>query len=586
MKHLIENLIASALAGLEAIGALPREHGAAITVEHTKSKEHGDFACNIALVLAKSARAKPRELAEKIVKALPGSDKIAKVEIAGPGFINFFLNAGTYHSVVHEILERRETFGRSNAGAGRKVQMEFVSANPTGPLHVGHGRGAAYGATLANLLDTVGFKVHREYYINDAGRQMDILATSVWLRYLELRGEKFAFPVNGYQGDYVYDIGATLHRENGDKYRHSAAKVFDTLPPDEPLGGDKEAHIDALIERAKLLLGPADYRQVFNLGLNVILDDIRQDLEEFGVTYDLWFSERTLVENGAADRAIERLKKSGHVYEKDGALWFRSTDYGDEKDRVVVRENGQKTYFAHDIAYHMDKLERGFDRVIDIWGADHHGYVPRIKAALAAIGDDPERLHVLLVQFAILYQGGKRMQMSTRSGEFVTLRELRSEVGNDAARFFYVLRKCEQHMDFDLDLAKSQSNDNPVYYVQYAHARIHSVFRQMQEKKFTHDPANGDRHLTRLTEPHEQALIQRLARYPEALEAAALAYEPHQLAHYLRELAYDFHTYYGAHTFLVNDAALRDARLNLIAATRQVIANGLKILGVSAPKTM
>lgn len=586
MKHLIENLIASALTSLEAIGALPREHGAAITVEHTKSKEHGDFACNIALVLAKSARAKPRELAEKIVKALPGSDKIAKVEIAGPGFINFFLNAGTYHSVVHEILERRETFGRSNAGAGRKVQMEFVSANPTGPLHVGHGRGAAYGATLANLLDTVGFKVHREYYINDAGRQMDILATSVWLRYLELSGEKFAFPVNGYQGDYVYDIGATLHRENGDKYRHSAAKVFDTLPPDEPLGGDKEAHIDALIERAKLLLGPADYRQVFNLGLNVILDDIRQDLEEFGVTYDLWFSERTLVENGAADRAIERLKKSGHVYEKDGALWFRSTDYGDEKDRVVVRENGQKTYFAHDIAYHMDKLERGFDRVIDIWGADHHGYVPRIKAALAAIGDDPERLHVLLVQFAILYQGGKRMQMSTRSGEFVTLRELRSEVGNDAARFFYVLRKCEQHMDFDLDLAKSQSNDNPVYYVQYAHARIHSVFRQMQEKKFTHDPANGDRHLARLTEPHEQALIQRLARYPEVLEAAALAYEPHQLAHYLRELAYDFHTYYGAHTFLVDDAALRDARLNLIAATRQVIANGLKILGVSAPKTM
>ncbi len=603
MRHHIENLIASALAGLEATGALPPAHGATITVDHAKSREHGDFACNIALVLAKHAHVKPRELAEKIVKALPASEKVVKVEIAGPGFINFFLRADANHGVIRDILDQRESFGRSRMGAGRKVQVEFVSANPTGPLHVGHGRGAAYGATLANLLDAVGFQVHREYYINDAGRQMDILATSVWLRYLELCGEKFDFPVNGYKGDYVYDIGATLHRENGDKYRHASAKVFENVPADESKGGDKEMHIDALIERAKSLLGPATYRQVFDLGLNVILDDIRQDLEEFGVTYDQWFSERSLIEPGdaqgsasvagdrtsratAANRAIERLKKSGHVYEKEGALWFRSTDYGDEKDRVVVRENGQKTYFAHDIAYHMDKLERGYDQVIDIWGADHHGYVPRVKAALAAIGDDPERLHVLLVQFAILYKGGERMQMSTRSGEFVTLRELRHEVGNDAARFFYVLRKCEQHMDFDLDLAKSQSNDNPVFYVQYAHARIHSVFRQMKEKGFSHDPANGDRSLARLTEPHELALIQRLARYPEVLEAAAQVREPHQLAYYLRELAYDFHTYYGAHTFLVDDTALRDARLNLIMATRQVIANGLKLLGVSAPESM
>jgi arginyl-tRNA synthetase len=586
LRHHIENLIASALSGLEATGALPHDHGAAINVEHTKSKEHGDFASNIALLLAKHARMKPRELAEKITKALPASDMVVRVEIAGPGFINFFLNATAYHGVVREILDKRDAFGRSAAGAGQAVQVEFVSANPTGPLHVGHGRGAAYGATLANLLDAAGFKVHREYYINDAGRQMDILATSVWLRYLELCGEKFDFPSNGYKGDYVYDIGATLHRENGDKYRHAAAELFDKIPADEPKGGDKEAHIDALIERAKSLLGAAGYRMVFNLGLKVILDDIRQDLEEFGVTYDQWFSERALVEDGAAERAIERLRRSGHVYEKDGALWFRSTDYGDEKDRVVVRDNGQKTYFAHDIAYHMDKLERGYHQVIDIWGADHHGYVPRVKAALAAIGDDPEKLHVLLVQFAILYKGGERMQMSTRSGEFVTLRELRREVGNDAARFFYVLRKCEQHMDFDLDLAKSQSNDNPVYYVQYAHARIHSVFRQLGEKGLTHDPANGDRHLARLTETHELALIQKLSRYPEVLEAAALAYEPHQLAHYLRELAYDFHTYYGAHTFLVDDAALRDARLNLIVATRQVIANGLGLLGVSAPEAM
>jgi arginyl-tRNA synthetase len=586
LKHLIEHLIAAALAGLEATGTLPPDHGVPIAVERTRSKEHGDFASNIALALARHARLAPRELAAKIVKALPASEQIARVEIAGAGFINFFLAPGAYHGVVSEILEKGEAFGRGSAGAGRRIQVEFVSANPTGPLHVGHGRGAAYGATLANLLDAVGFRVHREYYINDAGRQMDILAVSVWLRYLELCGEKFVFPSNGYQGDYVYDIGATLHREHGERYRQPASRIFTGVPADAPDGGDKEKHIDALIERAQQLLGPAAYRQVFDLGLKVILDDIREDLAEFGVTYDEWFSERALVENGAADRAIERLKKSGHVYEKDGALWFRSTDYGDEKDRVVVRDNGQKTYFAHDIAYHADKLERGFERVIDIWGADHHGYVPRIKAALAAMGDDPEKLTVLLVQFAVLYRGGQKVQMSTRSGEFVTLRELRREVGNDAARFFYVMRKCEQHMDFDLDLAKRQSNDNPVYYVQYAHARIHSVFRQLREKGLAHDPANGARHLGRLMAKHEQALIERLARYPEVLEAAALAYEPHQLVHYLRELAYDFHTYYSAHPFLVEEAPLRDARLNLIAATRQVLANGLKLLGVSAPETM
>ncbi len=586
MKQHLADLLAHAVAGLRATGHLPADGEARIEVEPTKSKDHGDFATNLALTLAKLARAKPRELAEKIVKALPASGKVVKVEIAGPGFINFFLNPTAYHDVVNVILAAGDKYGRGTAGKGRRVQVEFVSANPTGPLHVGHGRGAAYGATVANLLDAAGFDVHREYYINDAGRQMDILGTSVWLRYLELCGEKFDFPVNGYKGDYIYDIGATLHRENGDKYRHATATVFEGVPADEPKGGDKEKHIDALIERAKALLGPAGYRVVFDLGLNVILDDIRQDLEEFGVTYDEWYSERALVETGAADRVVERLKQSGHAFEKDGALWFRSTDYGDEKDRVLVRENGQKTYFAHDIAYHANKLERGFERVIDIWGADHHGYVPRVKAALAAIGDDPNRLDVLLVQFAVLYRGGEKVQMSTRSGEFVTLRELRREVGNDAARFFYVLRKCEQHMDFDLDLAKSQSNDNPVYYVQYAHARIHSVFRQLKEKGWAHDPANGRAHLLRLTEPHELALLSRLAAYPEVVETAALAHEPHHLAHALRELAYDFHTYYNTHTFLVEDAGLRDARLNLIAAARQVLRNGLTLLGVSAPESM
>jgi len=586
LKQQIQDLLSRALAGLVAGGGLPHDHGVTPVVERARDKAHGDFASSVALVLAKHARMQPRALADKIAHALPASELVTKVEIAGPGFINFFLSPAAYRGVVREILAAGAAFGRSGIGHDRPVQVEFVSANPTGPLHVGHGRGAAYGATVANLLEAAGFRVHREYYVNDAGRQMDILATSVWLRYLELCGEKFVFPANGYKGDYIYDIAATLRREGADTYRRPAAEVFAGAPADEPQGGDKERHIDALIERAKQLLGSDGYRRVFDLGLNIILDDIRQDLEEFGVTYDQWFSERSLIENGAADRVIERLRKSGHVYEKDGALWFRSTDYGDEKDRVVVRENGQKTYFAHDIAYHMDKLERGFERVIDIWGADHHGYVPRIKAALAAIGDDPGRLDVLLVQFAILFKGGERMQMSTRAGEFVTLRELRREVGNDAARFFYVLRKCEQHMDFDLDLAKSQSADNPVYYVQYAHARIESVYRQLGEKGWAHDPANGGRHLDRLAEAQEQALLAALARYPEVVEAAALAHEPHQLAHHLRELAQGFHVYYNTHTFLVEDADLRDARLSLIAATRRVIANGLKLLGVSAPKTM
>ena len=586
MKAQIESLLNAAIAGLQAEGGLPQDLAVSAEVDRTRSKEHGDFASNVALVLAKAAGAKPRDVAQKIVAALPASLLVIKVEIAGPGFINFFLKENAYQEVVARILNEGTAYGRSTVGAGKRVQVEFVSANPTGPLHVGHGRGAAYGAAVADLLMATGFTVHREYYVNDAGRQMDILATSVWLRYLELCGEKFIFPANAYKGDYVYDIGATLHRENADKYRHPAAKIFDGVPADEPQGGDKEKHIDALIERCKTLLGPQGYRKLFDLGLNVILDDIRQDLKEFGVLYEEWYSERALVETGAADRAVERLKKSGHAYEKDGALWFRSTDYGDEKDRVLVRDNGQKTYFAHDIAYHMDKLERGFERVIDIWGADHHGYVPRVKAALAALGLDPAKLDVLLVQFAILYRGGEKAQMSTRSGEFVTLRELRGEVGNDAARFFYVLRKCEQHMDFDLDLAKSQSNDNPVFYIQYAHARVHSVFRQLKEKGFTHDRARGSASLDRLNESHEQTLMATLARYPEVVENAALTHEPHLLAYYLRELANDFHTYYNAHTFIVDDAALRDARLNLIDATRQVLSNGLGLLGVSAPETM
>lgn len=586
MKHQLEHMVAAAIAQLQADDSLPADLGVQVQIERTKDRQHGDFACNAALMLAKPAQRKPRDIATAIVGALSSSPLVKQVEIAGPGFINFFLTPDAYHSVVGQVLEQGDHYGRSAVGENMPVQVEFVSANPTGPLHVGHGRGAAYGATVANLLDAVGFTVHREYYVNDAGRQMDILAASVWLRYLEKCGASFAFPSNGYKGDYVIDIAAALHKIHGDKLYHPAERVFDNVPADAPQGGDKEAHIDGLVNTAKQLLGDADYRAVFELGLNTVLADIRADLAEFNVTYDEWYSEHSLSKSGALQKAIERLKASGHMYERDGAWWFKSSDFGDEKDRVVVRENGQTTYFASDIAYHMDKLERGYARVIDVWGADHHGYVPRVKAALEALGDDASKLDVLLVQFAILYRGGERVQMSTRSGSFVTLRELRAEVGNDAARFFYVLRKCEQHMDFDLDLAKSESSDNPVYYIQYAHARVCSVLRQMTEKGFRRDVEHGLNNLHLLHEQHEQALLVSLSRYPEVLETAALNHEPHQLAHYLRDLANEFHTYYNAHQFLVEDAKLRDTRLSLILAVRQVIRNGLELLGVSAPEAM
>jgi arginyl-tRNA synthetase len=586
VKETLAQILAAAVDSLKKSGDLPADVDPAIVVERTRDRAHGDFASNLALTLARAGRCKPRELAERLVAAIGAEEQIERIEIAGPGFINFFLGSDAWRAVVGEILEQGAAYGRSYRGAGHLVQVEFVSANPTGPLHVGHGRGAAYGAAVADLLEAVGFVVHREYYVNDAGRQMDILAASVYLRYLELCGEEVPFPANGYQGDYVWDIGATLHREHGERLRLAASEVFDGVSADEPAGGDKEAHIDGVIARVQTLLGGEDYRLVFDAGLEAILHNIRQDLKEFGVVYDEWFSERSLTENGAVERAIARLEQSGHTYRKDGALWFRSTDYGDEKDRVIVRENGQKTYFASDIAYHANKIERGYTRVIDIWGADHHGYVPRVKAALQALGDDPAKLDVLLVQFAVLYRGGAKVQMSTRSGEFVTLRELRQEVGNDAARFFYVMRKCEQHMDFDLDLARSQSSDNPVYYVQYAHARVASVFRQLTEKGYVWDRTLGERSLARLGETHEQELMISLSRYPEVLETAALNHEPHLLTHYLRELANDFHTYYNAHTFLVGDDALRNARLNLIEATRQVIANGLQLLGVSRPDAM
>jgi len=586
MKSKLQQLVLSAIESLQQDNALPAELRPEIQIERTRDASHGDYACNIALALAKSAGCKPRELAQKLCAALPQAPLVDKVEIAGPGFINFFINKSATQSVIAEILAAGERYGRSNLGQGKKVQVEFVSANPTGPLHVGHGRGAAYGAAVADLLSAVGFEVHREYYVNDAGRQMNILAASVWLRYLELCGEDLPFPANGYKGDYVWDVAAKLHRENGDKFHHTWATLDASLPADEPQGGDKEKYIDALIDVGKNKLGEADYRFVFDTGLNYILADIRDDLSHFGVEYQNWYSERQLTDSGAVQTAIARLEEHGHTYQKDGAVWFKSSALGDEKDRVLVRDNGQTTYFASDIAYHMDKLERGFERVIDVWGADHHGYVPRIKAALTALGDNSDKLDVLLVQFAILYRGGEKVPMSTRSGEFVTLRQLRKDVGNDAARFFYVMRKCEQHMDFDLDLAKSRSNENPMYYIQYAHARICSVFRQLVEKKLHYEQQDGLDNLDQLQETHEDALTSKLSRYAEVVQQAALQHEPHQLAHYLRELANEFHTYYNAHPFLVEEDVQRHARLVLISAVRHVLANGLLLLGVSAPQNM
>ena len=585
MKQKIEDLIQHAITALKAEGVISLELNPQIIIDRARDAQHGDFASNLALVLAKPAQLNPRELAIKIIAALPQDEAVTKVEIAGPGFINFFINPDSQYQIVSQIHAQGNAYGLSKVGADKKVQVEFVSANPTGPLHVGHGRGAAYGSVVADLLEAVGFNVHREYYVNDAGRQMDILAASVWLRYLEACGEVLTFPSNAYRGDYVREIAKDIYANASNEYRRPIELVLENTPPDEADGGDKDLYIDAIIERTKTLLG-SQYREFFQIGLENILDDIKDDLEEFGVNYQQWFSERDLMDDGSVQKALARLEAGGHLYQQEGATWFASSQLGDEKDRVVIRENGQYTYFASDIAYHMNKLDRGFDQIIDIWGADHHGYVPRVKAAIQALGADASKLKVLLVQFAVLYRGEERVQMSTRSGEFVTLRELRSEVGKDAARFFYVMRRSEQHMDFDLKLATSKSNENPVFYVQYAHARVCSVLRQLDEKGFRREIALGMENLNLLNEEHEISLLGTLERYPEVLEKAALQYEPHRLIHYLRDLAHEFHTYYHAHQFLVEDAAVRNARLNLVCAIKQVLANGLNLLNINTPESM
>lgn len=573
LKEQITALFTRALADL-----FPDVAPVAVTLDRPKSADHGDYACSVAMQLARSLKRSPRDIAQSMVAALPTSPLVERVEIAGAGFINVFLGAATKQSVIAAVLDQADGFGRVGYGASQRVQVEFVSANPTGPLHVGHGRGAAYGASLANLLDAAGFAVQREYYVNDAGRQMDILALSTWLRYLELQHIAIAFPPNAYQGDYVREMAANIAAAHGKRYVRAGDAVTSGL---EQLGDDAEARLDMLIDNAKHLLGD-DYAYLHGFVLNEQLGDCRNDLNEFGVTFDNWFSERALFANGDVERVLERLDRGGHLYEQDGATWFRSSNFGDEKDRVVRRENGQFTYFASDIAYHLNKFERGFDLVINVWGADHHGYIPRVKGALSACGVEPDRLTVALVQFAVLYRDGKKASMSTRAGDFVTLRELRQEVGNDAARFFYVLRKSDQHLDFDLDLAKSQSNENPVYYIQYAHARICSVLDEWGGEAAQLRTAP----LSRLDSALESGVLRQLIDFPQVVEDAARDLAPHMVAFYLKDLAAAFHSYYNSVRFLVEDTQLRDARLALIFAIRQVLRNGLNVLGVSAPDKM
>jgi arginyl-tRNA synthetase len=585
VRNLLHSLFAEALASLAAARDVPTPV-TSFAIERARNPAHGDFACNAAMLNAKVFGLPPRDLAAQLLSALPAHEAIAGTEIAGPGFINIRLTDAARQAVVAQVLEQREGFGRATAGSGERLTLEFVSANPTGPLHVGHGRGAAYGATLGNLLAAAGHDVQREYYVNDAGRQMDILGTSTWLRYLELRGEKIRFPDNGYRGEYILDVARPLADSHGDAFRKAWSEVAADLPADEAEGGDKEAHIDALVQRAKALLGDDGYAVFFEAALDSILTDIRDDLAEFGVTYDSWFSERSLVRSGAIDRALKRLEEGGHLYESEGALWFRASALGDEKDRVVRRENGAFTYFASDIAYLNNKFERGFERAIYLFGADHHGYIARLRAAAQGLGHDPERIEIRLVQFAVLYENGQKVQMSTRSGQFVTLRDLRQDVGNDAARFFYVMRGNDQHLDFDLALARAQSNDNPVYYLQYAHARIASLFRQAASKGIEVNLALGVGAAGTLVADSERALLTELSRYPEWLAAAAEQRAPQLLAGGLRELATAFHAFYNAVPILSAEMPLRDARMALAAAVQQVLANGLALLGVSAPESM
>lgn len=578
MKQKIKNLITDAFSRAYEKGDLPNKSVPEIEVEVPKISSHGDFSTNIAMVTASTQKMPPRKIAEAILKYIEDPDRImAKTEIAGPGFINFFINTIAWHPVLHKIHQEDIVYGASNIGNGQKIQVEFVSSNPTGPLHVGHGRGAAVGDSVANILRFCGYDVQKEYYINDSGRQIHTLGKSVYLRCKELMGEDVQFPDECYQGDYIRDY----------------AKEIVELKGKTLFGQDEEE--------------PISFCARFSA--KRIIEDIRKDLMDFGVEFDNWFSEQSLYDNGKVNAAIDHFKEKNIVYEKDGALWFKTTNFGDEKDRVVVRKNGQSTYFASDIAYHMDKFKRGFHGVIDVWGADHHGYIPRVTAAIEASGVNKERFHVILVQLVNLLREKEPVSMSTRSGEFVTLNEVVKEVGRDAARFIFLTRHYESPLDFDLELAKKKTNDNPVYYVQYVHARISSILRKSRERGLNEigwdeQPINGqlplqfprergfdglewdDAAIAMLKEPEEINLMKTMSRYPEVVEDSAKYMEPHRITFYLMDLASSFHAYYNKHRVLSDDSLMSKGRLYLVLAVQKIIRNGLTLLGVSAPERM
>jgi arginyl-tRNA synthetase len=555
MKDTLRQLLRDALDrcyqnGSLASGEVPAE----IVVEVPANPEHGDFATNLAMILAKKEKTAPRKVAEALVQSLAGAEDVfARIEIAGPGFINFFLAPGCWYRVLDEIVRQGETFGHQTFGAGTRVQVEFVSANPTGPLHIGHGRGAATGDALARLLAACGYEVQREYYINDAGNQMQTLGRSILLRCRELRGEPVDFPPDCYQGDYIRDLAKEVLADQEDRLM--------SLPETEAV------------------------RFLTDFGGSRILAGIAADLEDFGVRFDNWYSEKSLWERDAIRKGIDWLREKGFVYEQDEALWFASTRFGDDKDRVMLRSNGVTTYFASDVAYHKEKFERGFDMVIDIWGADHHGYIPRMKAAVAALGRDREALQVILVQLVNLLRGGVPAAMSTRSGEFVTLHEVMDEVGSDACRYYFLSRHSDSKLDFDLELAKEQSSNNPVYYIQYAHARICSIRRKAAEEGVV-QPQPGAVDFAALSLAEELGLVKLLSQFPELVAAAGRAFEPHRLTAYLQELATQFHGYYNRHRVVGEDAATTSARLYLVNCIQTVIANALAILGISAPERM
>ncbi len=555
MKRQIREMILAAFARAHGAGVLPTDASGEFVVEVPKQESHGDFATNAALVSAKVQAMAPRKIAEALIAHMDDSASLVeRAEIAGPGFINFFLRPSAWHPLLAGIHAAGERYGNGDDGGGRLIQVEFVSANPTGPLHVGHGRGAAVGDTVANILEAAGYRVQREYYINDSGRQIRTLGMSVYLRYRELCGRSVAFPDDCYQGDYIRDLAAEIRAARGEVL----------------LDQDEAAAVDFCARYAA----------------DSILAGIRKDLEDFGVRFDRWYSEQSLFDDGRVEAALTELRQRGIIYEKDGAQWCRTSDYGDEKDRVVVRQNGLTTYFASDIAYHRDKYSRGFERVIDVWGADHHGYIARLTAAIEASGQSRDQFQVILVHLVNLQRGGQPVAMSTRAGEFVTLADVVAEVGRDAARFIFLTRHHESALDFDLELAKQKTNDNPVYYVQYVHARIASILRKAADEFGIHAVQTDPEALARLTEAEEIALIKAMAAFPETIAIAAANLEPHRVTFFLMDLAAAFHAYYNRHRVLAEDPLLTRGRLFLVAAVQRIIANGLRLLGVSAPQRM